>query len=513
MHLHQLVADVSASHRRGPSFRLGLTAGAPDHEIRSVTDDSRTVKPGALFIARAGTKADGRRFVDDAISRGAVAILGDATTELPPDAGGRVALVVASEPHIAAALIAEQFHGAPTRHLSVTGVTGTNGKTTIAYLLQQFLRRAGHRCGLLGTVETDDGVRRVPSSLTTPGAIELAELFGRMRENGCDHAVMEVSSHALHQERVAAIRFSCGIFTNLTGDHLDYHGTMDAYAAAKAMLFASLDAHAFAIINMDDAASRVMCVGPAQRLTCSLVDPRADCFAAIEEVTLSAIRVRFQGPWGSFRVQVPLVGKHNAINALEAAAAAWTQGVSAEQLAAALEVIEAPPGRLQPVPNPATRDAGFSVLVDYAHTDDALLNVLTALKPVLPRGGTLRVVFGCGGDRDRTKRPRMAAVACAHADQVIVTSDNPRTEDPQAIVDDIMQGVPPSARGRVHVEIDRGAAIAWAVQEAQRGDVVLIAGKGHEDYQIIGTEKRSFDDRVAARDAMASRIGLAGGTR
>ncbi len=490
--------------------------GSVDPDIQSLTDDSRAVKPGSLFIARPGTHADGRRFVDDAIAKGAVAILGDESMELLEPHRESVALARTANPALAAALVAERFFGSPTRQLSVLGVTGTNGKTTIAYFLQQFLRRAGHRCGLLGTVEVDDGAGRTPSSLTTPGAVELAGLFARMVANGCDHAAMEVSSHALHQGRVAAIRFSCGIFTNLTGDHLDYHGTMEKYAAAKAMLFESLDSGAFAIINTDDpwAHRMIAALHPGVRvLRCSLDDPNAECLATIDDVSLEAMRVRFRGPWGEFTVGLPLVGRHNAINALEAAAAAWTCGVSATHLAQTLEQCEAPPGRLQPVAMQAGGDAGYSVLVDYAHTDDALLNVLTSLRPVVPVGGALRVVFGCGGDRDRTKRPRMAAVACDHADQVIVTSDNPRTEDPHAIVEDILKGVPAASKGKVHVEVDRAAAIAWAVDQAAPGDIVLIAGKGHEDYQIVGTEKRSFDDRLVARDAMMRRKLLVGGTR
>ncbi|MFO0829699.1 MAG: UDP-N-acetylmuramoyl-L-alanyl-D-glutamate--2,6-diaminopimelate ligase [Phycisphaerales bacterium] len=479
-----------------------------DPDIWSVADDSRKVKPGALFIARAGTKADGRAYVADAIAKGAVAVLADVPGVVPPEHAHRVALATTPSPELAAAAVAERFHGSPTRHLRVCGVTGTNGKTTIAYLTQQFLVRAGHRVGLVGTVEVDDGVRRAPSALTTPGALELAELFARMVENGCSHVSMEVSSHALAQGRVAAVRFASGVFTNLTGDHLDFHKTMDEYAAAKAKLFEMLPVDAFAIVNKDDPWAERMCVGSARRLFCSLVDPKADCHATIEDVGLDAMRVRFAGPWGAFTVRLPLVGRHNAMNALEAATAAWAQGVKADVLAEALERCEAPPGRLQPVAVPALGEGGgFSVLVDYAHTDDALMNVLTALRPVLPAGGALRVVFGCGGDRDRTKRPRMAAVACAHADQVVVTSDNPRTEEPSAIIEDIMKGVPRDAAPKVHVEVDRAAAIAWAVAQARPGDVVLIAGKGHEDYQIVGTEKRAFDDRLAAARALAARGG------
>ena len=503
-----------------------LSADAPGGlVITAVTDDSRSVRPGALFIARpsATGSTDAQRFVGDAIARGAVAIVGDAALAIPgapsdATAAGapRPALIRVADPALATALLAERFAGSPTKRLRVLGVTGTNGKTTIAHLTQQLLAGGSAKgapgirgVGLIGTVEIDDGRSRVLSTLTTPGAIQLAELFARMVEHGCSHATMEVSSHALHQRRVGAIRFACGIFTNLTGDHLDYHGTMEAYASAKAMLFASLDRDAFAIINADDPWHRAMCVGEGQRLLCSGSDPKADCLATIEEVRLDAMRVRLQGPWGDFTVMLPLVGRHNAMNALESATAAWTQGVSASELAERLERCAAPPGRLEPVPL-AAEVGGFSVLVDYAHTDDALLNVLTALRPVVPAGSALRVLFGCGGDRDRTKRPRMAGVACAHADQVIVTSDNPRTEDPRAIVEDILRGVPDAARAKVHVEVDRAAAIRWAVGQGRPGDIILIAGKGHEDYQIVGTEKRHFDDREEAHEAIRSRSATGG---
>jgi UDP-N-acetylmuramoyl-L-alanyl-D-glutamate--2,6-diaminopimelate ligase len=499
MQLAELLRDI-------PALVSDIPSEVP---ITLVTDDSRAVRPGALFVARpsATGTTDANRFVVDAIARGAVAIVGDASLELPAGADARPALIRVADPALATALLAERFAGSPTSRLRVIGVTGTNGKTTIAHLTQQLLgdppggASGGPRVGLIGTVEIDDGRSRVPSTLTTPGAVQLAELFARMVEHGCTYATMEVSSHALHQRRVGAIRFACGIFTNLTGDHLDYHGTMEAYAAAKAMLFASLDRDAFAIINQDDPWHSAMCVGDAQRLLCSASDPKADCLATIEEVRIDGMRIRFDGPWGRISLLLPLVGRHNAMNALEAVAAAWTQGVGAADLAARLERCEAPPGRLEPVPL-AAEVGGFSVLVDYAHTDDALLNVLTALRSVVPSGSSLRVLFGCGGDRDRTKRPRMAGVACAHADQIVVTSDNPRTEDPHAIVADILKGVPEGTSGKVHVEVDRAAAIRWVVAQGKPGDIILIAGKGHEDYQIVGTEKRHFDDREQASDAL-----------
>jgi len=479
---------------------------ANDPDVWSLSEDSRRVKQGALFFARAGTKTDGRAFVVDAVARGATAVLAPAGTSRPEGVPASVAWCETADPALAAALAAERFHGGPSRRIDLIGVTGTNGKTTIAYLVQQLRAFAGLRCGLVGTVEIDDGRERVPSQLTTPPALELSELFARMVENGCRAAAMEVSSHSLDQKRVAALGFRTGIFTNLTGDHLDYHRTMEAYADAKATLFRMLDEDGTAVINCDDPWHRAMLpatVGSrAALLRTSILDASAECHATVHRMGLDAMDVTFRGPWGMMEIKLPLVGRHNAMNALQAAAAAWSRGVSGEQIARALSTCHAPPGRLQPV---AVGGAGFSVLVDYAHSDDALANVLRALRPTVPSGGRLRVVFGCGGDRDRTKRPRMAKVACEGADEVIVTSDNPRTEDPDAIITEIMTGVPAESRGRVAVESDRSRAIAYAVTSAREGDIILIAGKGHEDYQIIGTEKRNFDDRREAEAALRMR--------
>ena len=499
--------------------RCGLFDPANDPDIWSLAEDSRRVRNGALFFARAGTKADGRAFIVDAVTRGATAVLAPAGSERPDGLPPSLAWCEAKDPALAAAHIAERFHGSPSRTVEIIGVTGTNGKTTIAYLVQQLMAFAGLRCGLVGTVEIDDGATRVASQLTTPPALELSELFARMLENGCRAAAMEVSSHALDQKRVAGLNFRTGIFTNLTGDHLDYHQSMERYADAKATLFRMLDEGDTAIINCDDVWHRAMLQAmfepmlqpmfeatprsQAKLLRTSLVDPTAECYGTVHRMGLDSMDVTYRGPWGLMEIKLPLVGRHNAMNALQAAAAAWSRGVDGERIARALATCHAPPGRLQPV---SVGGAGFSVLVDYAHSDDALTNVLRALRPNLPEGGRLRVVFGCGGDRDSTKRPRMAKAACDGADEVIVTSDNPRTEDPDLIIAQIMTGVPDDARSRVRVEADRAHAIAYAVSSARQGDIILIAGKGHEDYQIIGTEKRSFDDRLEAEAALRMRI-------
>ena len=494
-----------------------VPAKAADLDVLAITDDSRTVTPGTLFVARAGARSDGRAFVADAVARGACAVLfvGEDPCEAIEGAGCVARIRAADGTDLArlAGALAARLEGSPSDWMRVVGITGTNGKTTMAFLVQQFVRAAGQRCGVIGTVVVDDGVAAEPASLTTPGGIELARSMGRMVRNGCTACAMEVSSHALDQGRADSVGFKVAVFSNLTGDHLDYHKTMEAYASAKSRLFAMLAADGTAIVNADDPWHATMVGGCRARvLRCSVREEGssgaagADCTATVHASRLGWQDTTFDGPWGSVRVRLPIVGRHNAMNAMQAAAAAWAIGVPAEAIRAALATCSAPPGRLEPVTTPADP---FAVLVDYAHTDDALLNVLTALRPLVGPGGRLVTVFGCGGDRDRTKRPRMMGVACANSDRVIVTSDNPRTEDPEAIIDEVMSGRPASGGASVARQPDRARAIEQAVGEARPGDIVLIAGKGHEDYQIIGTEKRPFDDRKAAAAALGRASGAA----
>ena len=467
--------------------------------IGGLTDDSRLVSPGDLFVARSGLRVEGLKYVARAIDGGAAAVLTSDAPHLPES----VCALHADDPGRVLADLAERFFGSPSRRLDLIGITGTNGKTTTASLAQQILLHAGRRCGLIGTIEIDDGARRTPAELTTPGCVEFSRLLGRMAGNGCTACVSEVSSHALQQHRVSGHRFAAGVFTNLTGDHLDYHGTMEAYAAAKARLFESLDADAFAIVNADDPASNCMLDQCRARvLRCTTSGGDAECRASIFDSAIAGTQLEMDGPWGGMTVRLPLVGRHNACNALEAAAVAWALGVPSDTIQSALEHCTSPQGRLEPV---MSAESDMTVLVDYAHTDDALDNVLRALRPLIPDGRRLRVVFGCGGDRDRTKRPRMARVACRWADDVIITSDNPRTENPRSIVDEILSGVPHDCLGRTCAEVDRRAAIRLAIDRSESGDVVLIAGKGHETYQILGTIKHPFDDRQEARKALALR--------
>ncbi len=504
MRLDQLLQSAPASILRGH-----------DAPISSITEDSRAVTPAALFIARPGLTHDARRFIPDALRLGAAAILTDPASapSIPPS----VPLAVSHDLPLALARVAESFYGNPASKLSVAAVTGTNGKTTTSFLLRHILSYS-RPTGLITTVLIDTHSAKHKAVMTTPSAIDISRSLAEMVHAGCESAVLETSSHALHQKRVAAIPFRAAVFTNLTGDHLDYHKTMDEYAAAKAILFESLDEHAAAIVNMDDPWSlRMIRDCPAHIYACSLGSPldRAAswsfCHAQFLSPPSASPLVGLTGPWGVIDTELPLVGAHNLMNALQAAAAAYALGCPPSDIRRALASAPAPPGRLEPVRRRADSPEPISVFVDYAHTDDALARALAALRPLVPQAASLRVIFGCGGDRDRTKRPRMAAAAEQHADHVVVTSDNPRTEDPQAIIDMVLQGFSPLARARALTDTDRERAIRAVIASANEGDIVLIAGKGHEDYQILpdghgGTTRRHFDDRLVALDALHARF-------
>ncbi len=473
-------------------------------EIEGVTEDSRRVRPGWLFVARPGTMHDGAAFCQDAVDRGAIAIL----CREPIEAS--VSCLLCNDPATIGAMVSERWRGSPGRSLRLIGVTGTNGKTTVAWLVRQVLNLADTRCGLIGTIEIDEGDGGSPASLTTPAAEDISGSLSRMVANGCKAAALEVSSHALEQRRAAGLDFDVAVFTNLSGDHLDYHGSMEAYAAAKARLFEGLESTAIAIVNSDNPASnRMLRDCRARVLRCSM-SGSADARVHIEADGLHSLAT-LTGPWGELRAELALVGDHNAMNALQAVAVAHEFGVDAQAIADALPALVPPPGRLEPVS--IEELPGPRVLVDYAHTDDALEKALAAVAERKGEG-RLWTVFGCGGDRDRTKRPRMGAVAGRLADRVVVTSDNPRSEDPQSIVDAVLKGVPESVW--TTSDPDREAAIRLAIAQADERDVIVIAGKGHEDYQIVadgagGTCTRDFDDRVVARAALQDRLGVAGG--
>lgn len=494
MRLHDLI--------RGMQFGGATNSSA---EITDVTEDSRLIRENSLFIARPGLANDGRRHIPQAIAAGAVAVLTDTppAQTLPPG----VALLLHPDPALAGARLAERLFGEPSRALRVVGITGTNGKSTIAHLTRELCTRLGARCGLIGTIETDDGQHRRPAALTTPAAADLSRLLGAMARHRCSAAAIELSSHALHQGRSAALRIDTATFTNLTGDHLDYHRSMEAYADAKALLFASLDTEALAIVNADDPwHARMLAACRAPVLRCSLADARADATARWSAEG-DGLCIAARGPWGELIARPRIIGAHNAMNLLQALVAAWrVTDADADALARAADGVRGPTGRLEPI---HTDHDAIRVYVDYAHTDDALRHCLVAARQAAGNG-RLWVVFGCGGERDATKRPRMGAVAAELADRVVMTSDNPRREQPGAIIDAILAGVPASGGRRADVIEDRAAAIAHAIAHAQPGDTIVIAGKGHEREQIApdgagGVLRRPFDDAEHARAALAQR--------
>ena len=490
MFLHSLIRQFSS--------QISLS-DLPDVQISGICEDSRQAQPGCLFVARPGTKSDGAQFVADAAARGAAAVVSQ--VRLPQVS---IPQIVVSDANSAASSLANLLLGQPSQKVRVLGVTGTNGKTTTTYLLRHILAKVNARCGMIGTVEIDDGQTRQEASMTTPAATDIADLLANMRDNGCRACAIEVSSHALDQGRAAGVQFAGAAFTNLTGDHLDYHKTMENYAAAKARLFESLSDTAVAVVNADDAASDRMVQRCQGRIIRFGFGKNADYQARDVAITASGSKFILHTPDGQAQVSMQLIGRHNIENALAAAALAGeTFGLSVHQLSAALRDAQGAPGRLQSV----RVGQPFAVLVDYAHTDDALENVLTALRPLTR--GKLRVLFGCGGDRDRTKRPRMARIAERLADALYITSDNPRTEDPQLILDEVVNGLSARARLSAVVEIDRAEAIRRILEDAEPGDVVLIAGKGHENYQIIGKEKRHFDDVEQATNALKTRLAAA----
>ena len=467
-------------------------ADVPNVEITGIEEDSRLVQPGHLFIAKPGTKTDGAQFLNDALAHGASAAL---VAHMVPSCP--LPQVVVTDPAGIISPLVESFFNHPSRHIKVIGITGTNGKTTTTYLIRHILAKAGIRCGMVGTVEIDDGSHHVEACMTTPSPIALTKLLAAMRDNRCAACAIEVSSHALAQGRVAAIEFAAGAFTNLTGDHLDFHRTTENYAEAKSRLFQMLSPGAPAIVNARDPWSgRMLQSSPGRRVRFG-VDLPAEYRATQVQVNAQGSSFTFHTPGETVPVNMRLMGLYNVENALTAmACVAEVFGLGAAQLADAMADATGAPGRLEPV----LAGQSFTVLVDYAHTDDALKNVLCALRPLTT--GKLRVLFGCGGDRDPSKRPRMARVAQGMADVLYVTSDNPRTEDPDAIIAAIVAGFDPTIDKPTHIVPDRRQAIGEILRDSQPGDIVLLAGKGHENYQIIGTSKHHFDDAEEARRAL-----------
>jgi len=468
-----------------------------DAEVADVQIDSRRCGPDSCFVAIRGAAEDGHKYIPAALAAGASAVV----CEDPSAAGASGACAVVDDARAAAGPLAQAIRAWPVRQLAAIGITGTNGKTTVAHLISAVLVEAGLRPARLGTITYETGVRTVQASTTTPGPVELAEMTAEMVSSGRTHLVMEVSSHALDQGRTGGLDFAVGVFTNLTGDHLDYHETMEQYLAAKRRLFEQLGPDATAVINRDDPAGEVIAAATRGRVILYGLDGSAELAGRIEASDVTGARFTLSCGEASVAVATPLIGRHNVANCLAAAGACVAVGVDLPTIASALAKVRWVPGRLQPVPG----DAPFRVFVDYAHTDDALANVLGSLRPLTR--GRLVVVFGCGGDRDRTKRPRMAAVAGRLADRVVVTSDNPRSETPESIIAQIVTGLDQPGLAKTTVEPDRRAAIGLAVDEAGPGDVVLIAGKGHEDYQEIAGRRTHFDDAEVAGQCLRAGAG------
>lgn len=468
-----------------------------DVDVTGLADDSRRCGEGTCFVAVRGCDVDGHAYITAALANGANAVV----CEDPSDVPDHVPCAIVDDARTAAGPLAQAMLGFPARKMVNVGITGTNGKTTVAALVASILNEAGHDCGLLGTITYETGLSSAAASNTTPGAVELARLTDEMARAGRTHLVMEVSSHALDQGRTAGVAFDVGVFTNLTGDHLDYHGTMDAYLAAKAELFTHLAPSARAVINRDDPAGAQIAQGCTAPILWYGINEGADLRGRIDRIDATGTHFTMIHQGVETPVATSLIGKHNVLNCLAAAGAAMSLGMSPQAVARALAGVSCVRGRLER----AGGAAPYQVFVDYAHTDDALANVLAAVRPLAD--GQVILVFGCGGDRDRTKRPRMARAAEGGADRIIVTSDNPRSEDPNAIIDDIQEGFSPGGSDRVTIEADRRRAIETAIGWAEAGDVVLIAGKGHEDYQIVGDQRLHFDDVETAARAIAAREG------
>jgi len=475
-------------------------------EVSGVVYDSRKVEPGHVFAALPGTNQDGTRFVAEALARGARAVLCERSRDEleglpPPEAREKITCIQVRDARQSVAQMAAAYYGHPAQKLCVVGVTGTNGKTTVTYMIQSILKAVGEPTGLVGTIHYDIGDRRLEAQRTTPEAPELQSLLAQMVERGCRAAVMEVSSHALRQHRVSGVAFDAAVFTNLSGEHLDYHETIEAYFASKARLFDDLlqkDAtRSRAIINVDDPWGAKLAAREHVKARAITFGVQEEGAVGVEEVSVTAGGSRFRvvTPWGDAYVRLKLLGRFNVSNAMAAIACCAALGISPRVAAAALSGMEAVPGRLEPLPN--TR--GVRVFVDYAHTDDALEHVLNAVREIAR--GRLIVVFGCGGDRDPGKRERMGRVAASLADWSVLTSDNPRSEAPAAIIEAIARGF--GEQRCFDVVEDRKAAIARALALARRGDAVLIAGKGHEAYQEIGSARLPFDDRQVARGLLA----------
>jgi UDP-N-acetylmuramoyl-L-alanyl-D-glutamate--2,6-diaminopimelate ligase len=497
IHLSELLSMAGVAARVRPGS---------DPRVTGVSTDSRRVEPGHLFVGIRGTKADGATFAPEAIARGARAIV--AETPAPASHDGPVAWVEVADARRAAALLARAWYSRPDEAMALVGITGTNGKTSVAFLVEAMATAAGRRAGRIGTVGASYGGTSLRADLTTPDAVDLYRLLAEMREAGVEVVALEVSSHALALRRVEGARFEAASFLNLGRDHLDFHGTPEAYFEAKASLVEGLGKGATAVLSADD--ERI--AGLARRTPARVVtfgrSASADVRLLDERCSPEGCSARLETAWGSFPIRTPLVGRFQLENVAAAAALGLALGFGVAAIEQGAASVRAVPGRLEPV-GPGSP---FSVFVDYAHTPQALEKMLDAVREISP--GRILLVFGCGGDRDRGKRPEMGRIAAEKADLVFLTSDNPRSEDPGAIALEVLRGATglPGAGRNVRIVLDRREAIFAAVGEARPGDAVVVAGKGHETTQTIGDRIEPFDDREAARSALRS-VGIGDGHR
>ena len=479
MKLNELLKDVKVLN----------TVGDAGIEITGVNIDSRRIETGHLFVAIPGTQTDGHKFIPKAIELGAAAILCE---QMPEEQAEGVTYVVVESTESVVGIVATHFFGDPSRKLKLVGVTGTNGKTTIATLLYNMFRKFGHKCGLLSTVCNYIEDEAIPADHTTPDPIELNRLLAQMVEAGCDYAFMECSSHAIAQKRIGGLKFAGGLFTNLTRDHLDYHKTVENYRDAKKAFFDGLDKDAFAITNADDKNGLFMVQNTKAQVKTYSIRSMADFKAKIIECHFEGMYLDINGK----EVGVQFIGKFNVSNLLAVYGAAIMLGKKPENILVILSTLKSVSGRLEPIHSPE----GYTAIVDYAHTPDALENVLNTINEVLNGKGKVLTVCGAGGNRDKGKRPIMAQTAVKLSDKVIITSYNPLFEEPQDIINDMLAGLDNKQMKKVVSIVDRKEAIRTACMMAEKGDVILIAGKGHEDYQEIKGVKHHFDDREIVRE-------------
>lgn len=465
-------------------------AGSTSAEVNDVQIDSRKVKKGAAFIAVKGAAADGHQFIEKAIENGAVAVVCE---EMPEAKNENVVYVQAENSAAAAGYMASNFFGKPSEQLKLVGVTGTNGKTTIATLLYKLFTRLGYKCGLLSTVENMIGQKVVPATHTTPDAISLNALLRQMVDEGCAYVFMETSSHAVHQHRVTGLQYAGGIFSNITHDHLDYHKTFDEYIRVKKSFFDSLPSSAFAISNADDKRGTVMLQNTNAKKYFYSLKSMADFKGKILDNSLNGLLMTVNEVEVNFR----LIGEFNGYNLLAVYGAAICLGEDKQEVLTALSELTGAEGRFDYQVSAKER---VIAIVDYAHTPDALLNVLATIKKLKKGFEQVITVVGCGGDRDRTKRPVMGTVACEHSDKVIFTSDNPRSEDPGQIIKDMEEGLAPAYKRKYISIVDRKEAIKTAISLAKEEDIILVAGKGHEKYQEIKGVRNHFDDKEEVKE-------------